>query len=128
MATVERVRYPKRPGQVVTDVLHERPPPLRCKLPETASFDRGDCCRISKWPAGAYATDAHAQRRGIGTKLLEPVSREATRDGLACYLEASHEQNVPLYERHGSTILSEVHLPKSGPVVRAMRRDPSASS
>ncbi len=69
-----------------------------------------------------------AQGRGIGTKLLEPVLREATGDGLACYLEASHEQNVPLYERHGSTILSEVHLPKSGPVVKAMRRDASASS
>ena len=62
---------------------------------------------------------AAAPGRGIGSELL------ATRLGridLPAYLECSSEANLPLYARHGFTVIDEVDLPYAGPRVWLMLR------
>ncbi len=64
-----------------------------------------------------------AQRRGLGSKLIEPVLRRADRDGVACYLETSDRANVAYYERFGFKVVDDaLALVPNGPTHVAMRR------
>lgn len=64
------------------------------------------------------------QGQGIGSALLRPMLERCDREGMPSYLESSKGRNVPLYERHGYRIVEEVRLPKGGPPVWLMWRDP----
>ena len=72
-------------------------------------------------------TAPDARGRGIGGALLRHVLATCDRDGLPAYLESSDPRNVPLYERHGFRVLSELEVVPGGPVVRPMWRDPRPS-
>lgn len=61
------------------------------------------------------------QGRGLGTAVLEPGLAYADRAQLPCYLESSHERNVPLYERLGFLITEERRLPQGPPVCLMLR-------
>ncbi|MDP9345553.1 MAG: GNAT family N-acetyltransferase, partial [Actinomycetota bacterium] len=44
--------------------------------------------------------------------------------GLPAYLEASSPRNRALYERHGFSVTEELKLPRNGPPLWLMWRDP----
>lgn len=65
-----------------------------------------------------------AQGKGLGTALLNEVLNRCDSDGICAYLESSKPENVPYYERFGFTVQEEVPLPKDGPPVWRLWRDP----
>ena len=65
-----------------------------------------------------------AQGRGLGSKLMFPVLSEADASGVAAYLEASSPRSRLLYERHGFEVVEEIRLPRGGPAIWRMWRDP----
>jgi len=59
--------------------------------------------------------DPAAQRRGIGSQLLEPVLARCDEEQKVAYLETARAENVPYYARHGfqvAHVLDEVRFPK----------------
>lgn len=65
------------------------------------------------------------QGRGLGGKLLRPVLDRCDAEGIPAHLESSTERNRALYERNGFEQTERIRLPMTGPVVRAMWREPS---
>ncbi len=52
------------------------------------------------------------QGKGFGSKLMEAMIEEATREGLHIYLETETEANVSFYEKHGFSVLQQIVLEK----------------
>lgn len=69
--------------------------------------------------------DPSRQGKGIGSSLIAPMAERCDREGVGAYLESSKERNLPLYERFGFVVREEVDLPKGGPKIWTMWRDPS---
>jgi ribosomal protein S18 acetylase RimI-like enzyme len=70
--------------------------------------------------------DPAAQRRGIGSQLLEPVLARCDAEQKVSYLETARGENVPFYARHGfqvAHVLDQVRFPK----LWLMLRFPNAS-
>jgi GNAT superfamily N-acetyltransferase len=67
-----------------------------------------------------------AQRRGIGTRLLQPGLARADADRLPCYLETPRPENIPFYERLGFRVEREgIELLPGGPTHWTMARKPA---
>jgi ribosomal protein S18 acetylase RimI-like enzyme len=66
--------------------------------------------------------------RGLGSALMEPVLAAADSEGTAAYLEASTVRSRALYERHGFTVTGEIQLPRGGPPVWPMWREPAGTT
>jgi len=76
------------------------------------------------WYLAVLGTDPDHQGKGIGSALLAPVLERADREGVPAYLESSKERNVLYYERFGFRVQSQLTIPKGGPPVWLMWRDP----
>ncbi|MGE5596632.1 MAG: GNAT family N-acetyltransferase [Hyphomicrobiales bacterium] len=72
----------------------------------------------------ALGVEPELQGRSIGTQLMRPVLERCDHEGIPAYLESSKERNVPLYERNGFRVTEEIVLPKGGPKLWLMWRDP----
>jgi GNAT superfamily N-acetyltransferase len=72
----------------------------------------------------ALGVEPSQQGRGIGGQLMAPVLSRCDRDGVAAYLESTSERNLPLYERHGFEVVEAVALPRGGPTMWRMWREP----
>jgi ribosomal protein S18 acetylase RimI-like enzyme len=72
----------------------------------------------------AIGVDPDHQGKGIGSAMLQPMVERLDREGAPSYLESSKDRNVPLYERFGYRVVEEVRLPKGGPPVWLMWREP----
>jgi ribosomal protein S18 acetylase RimI-like enzyme len=70
------------------------------------------------------SVDPAAQRRGHGTALMAPLIERCDAERLPAYLEASSTRSRALYERHGFEVTEEVPLPKGGPPIWLMWREP----
>lgn len=68
-----------------------------------------------------------SQGRGHGGRLMQSVLTQADADGVPAYLESSNARNVPLYERHGFTVVGEFRALNDGPTMWRMWREPAAS-
>lgn len=73
------------------------------------------------WYLAQVGTDPAAQGLGFGGALLKAGLAAVDTDGLPTYLESSKESNVPLYEKYGFAVTSEITLP-DGPTVYGMWR------
>ena len=69
-------------------------------------------------------TDPIRQGEGIGSALMRPVLDLCDGDGVGAYLESSKERNVAFYGRHGFRVTERIDLPKGGPPLWLMWRDP----
>lgn len=80
------------------------------------------------WYLAVLGTDPAKQGMGVGSAVLKPILDRCDREGIGAYLESSKQENVPFYRRHGFDVTSEVHLPKEGPTLWLMWRDPQPAS
>jgi GNAT superfamily N-acetyltransferase len=69
--------------------------------------------------------EPEAQGRGFGGALMQPVLTRCDRERIPAYLESSKRRNVVLYERHGFRVVEELMLPKDGPPIWRMWREPA---
>lgn len=76
------------------------------------------------WYLALLATDPPAQGRGIGSALLGEKLAECDAQGIPVYLETETAANVAFYARHGFTIRDEVDVPRAGPHMWFMWREP----
>ena len=76
------------------------------------------------WYLAALGTDPAHQGKGHGGSVMAPVLDRCDAEGLPAYLESSKERNVPYYRRFGFDVTGEVQLPRGGPTVWLMWRDP----
>jgi ribosomal protein S18 acetylase RimI-like enzyme len=76
------------------------------------------------WYLSGLATDPPHQRTGVGTALITPKLEVCDREHLPAYLETQKAINVPYYERFGFRVTEEIDLPKGGPHLWLMWRDP----
>jgi ribosomal protein S18 acetylase RimI-like enzyme len=76
------------------------------------------------WYLAVLGTEPDAQGKGAGSAVLQPGLQQCDAQGEPAYLESSKEKNIPFYERHGFRVTEEIALPKGGPPVWGMWRDP----
>ena len=77
------------------------------------------------WCLEVLGVRPEAQRRGLGTRLVEPVLERADDTGVRCFLETSDRRNVPFYERLGFAVVDDaLPLVPDGPTHVAMHRRP----
>jgi ribosomal protein S18 acetylase RimI-like enzyme len=76
------------------------------------------------WYLAGIGVDPDAQRRGIGTALLEPGVNAAAREGLPVVLLTNNEVNLPFYRRNGFEVVRESETPRGGPKAWAMVKHP----
>ncbi len=69
-------------------------------------------------------TDPARQGEGVGSALVRPVLDICDADGIGAYLESSKEANVAFYARHGFRVTERIELPRGGPSLWLMWRDP----
>jgi Acetyltransferase (GNAT) family len=80
------------------------------------------------WYLVVLSVRPESQRRGLGSRLVEPIFERADRDGVPCRLETSDPANVPFYERFGFEVTDPaLAAMPDGPCLTAMRRPPAAS-
>jgi ribosomal protein S18 acetylase RimI-like enzyme len=76
------------------------------------------------WFLNVIGVAPEMQRRGLGGALLTTVCNRLDGEGLPAYLDTATPENVAFYERHGFVVAAELLEPKSGTLIRGMRRDP----
>ena len=76
------------------------------------------------WYLALLGVDPAAQGRGYGPHLCRPVLERCDADGIGAYLETGTERNVTTYRGMGFEVTDEFDLPRSGPHVWCMWRDP----
>jgi ribosomal protein S18 acetylase RimI-like enzyme len=80
--------------------------------------------REPHWYLAVLGTDPAHQGKGIGSSVIAPVLELCDKEGIPAYLESSKVTNVPYYERFGFRVMRDLQLPKGGPVLPLMWRDP----
>jgi GNAT superfamily N-acetyltransferase len=63
------------------------------------------------WYLWGLGVEPSRQHQGLGGLLIQPILARADRDGLPCYLETTNEVNVPFYEKHDFTVVSDGVIP-----------------
>jgi ribosomal protein S18 acetylase RimI-like enzyme len=76
------------------------------------------------WYLAVLGTDPPAQGHGLGSALLRSRLSRCDAGRMPAYLESSKESNVPYYERFGFRVTGEIPMPRGGPCVWPMWRDP----
>ncbi|AYY13096.1 N-acetyltransferase [Actinobacteria bacterium YIM 96077] len=81
------------------------------------------------WYLQAMSVHPRAQRRGVGTRLIEPAIALADEAGHACYLQTSDPANVDYYQRFGFELTQPaIATFDGGPSYIGMSRPPSRPS
>ncbi|MGH7857857.1 MAG: GNAT family N-acetyltransferase, partial [Candidatus Binatia bacterium] len=76
------------------------------------------------WYLAGIGTDPPAQGTGLGGALVRQMLERCDRERVPSYLETQKERNVPWYEKFGYRVTGEIDLPKGGPHLWLMWRDP----
>jgi len=79
---------------------------------------------LHHWYLPTLGVDPPCQGQGVGSVLLQPILARSDAEGLPCYLETEKQRNVLFYNRHGFDVVVEVDLPKGGPHIWTMKREP----
>ena len=76
------------------------------------------------WYLATLGVEPESQGRGLGSALLGPVLELCDAGAVPAYLESSTPRSRALYERHGFAVVEELVLPRGGPPVWPMWREP----
>jgi ribosomal protein S18 acetylase RimI-like enzyme len=76
------------------------------------------------WYLQGLGTDPAMQRRGYASAALAPVLARCDADAMPAYLESTKLENVAFYERHGFVLTGTIEVPRHGPRLYSMWRDP----
>lgn len=74
------------------------------------------------WYLSLLGVSPSSQGCGIGSLLIEPILKQASRDGLPIYLETSTELAVRFYQKHGFKVVWGGELLKGSPYLWAMEK------
>lgn len=55
--------------------------------------------------------DPGAQGKGYASRLIRPMLERLDRENTACYLNTQNEENIPIYEHFGFSVIEQVTLP-----------------
>ena len=77
---------------------------------------------VPHWYLPLIGVDLPYQGQGYGSALLRHTLEKCDREGMPAYLESSNPKNVPLYERHGFTLMGEIRAGSSPPILPMLRR------
>jgi ribosomal protein S18 acetylase RimI-like enzyme len=77
------------------------------------------------WYLATLGVEPGAQGQGLGSRLMHPVLSRCDAERTPAYLEASTPRNRALYERHGFEVTDELSLPRGGPPIWLMWREPA---
>jgi ribosomal protein S18 acetylase RimI-like enzyme len=80
------------------------------------------------WYLAVLGTDPAHQGEGVGSALVRHVVDDQANISEPAYLETETEANVPFYERHGFEVIGQLDVPRGGPHLWLMWRDPPESS
>lgn len=76
------------------------------------------------WYLSELGVRPQSQGRGLGSRLMfEPLAR-CDRERVPAYLESSTERSRALYERHGFETTDVIRMPRGGPPLWLMWREP----
>ena len=85
------------------------------------------CCLTEPhWFLSQIGVEPAAQRRGVASRLLEPMLARMDAAALPCYLETENAANLAYYQRFGFRITAEETTP-GGPPIWGMVRFPIPS-
>jgi ribosomal protein S18 acetylase RimI-like enzyme len=73
---------------------------------------------------GGLGTDPSSQGKGVGSAVIAPVLARCDEQGIGAYLESSKEKNLAFYNRHGFEVTRELRIPRGGPPIWLMWREP----
>lgn len=76
------------------------------------------------WYLAGIGVDPPAQRRGVGSALLQPGIEGAAAQRVPAVLLTNNEANVPFYEHRGFVVVRRGRTPENGPEAWAMVRSP----
>ncbi len=65
----------------------------------------------SHWYLFFIGVDPATRGREYASRLIRPMLARLDREGASCYLVTQNEQNVPLYEHYGFTVLAHSTIP-----------------
>ncbi|MGW4024945.1 GNAT family N-acetyltransferase [Streptomyces sp. NPDC005009] len=107
--------------QELQDILGARAPLFRDAVEAAAEHSPKE----SHWYLAVIGAAPATRGQGHGAALLRSGLAKADAAGLPVCLESSKPSNLPFYEHFGFTVHEELRLPGGGPVLWAMRREPS---
>ena len=82
----------------------------------------------ASWYLVVLSVRPEAQRRGLGTQLIEPVLAHADRAGVPCRLDTADPANVAYYSRFGFTVVDPaLWVFRDGPPLIRMHRPAAAT-
>ena len=87
-------------------------------------LERHHPARPASFYLAVIGVEPSAQGRGLGGALMKPVLDRADNEGVHAFLEASTARSRALYERNGFRVTGEIRLPRGGPPVWPMWREP----
>jgi GNAT superfamily N-acetyltransferase len=86
------------------------------------------CVAESHWCLAWLCVDPGQQGQGIGSTLVRHMTARADRERLSCQLFTANLHNVPIYERLDFRVEQETILPRSGPRIWVMARQPEVET
>jgi len=92
-------------------------------LSATAAMEK-DHPHEDHWYLNMLGVVPAAHGRGLGSALLAHTLERCDAEGMPAYLDATTERSRALYERHGFEVTGEFRLPKGGPPLWRMWREP----
>lgn len=108
--------------------------PLRAGIPSAIRIARVDHemrkrhPRYRHWYLWFLGVEPERQGQGLGSLLLDSLSRKAEADGVPCYLETDKPSSVRIYERHGYRVVAEDVLPPAELRLWFMKREAANAS
>jgi len=76
------------------------------------------------WYLAVIGSDPMVRGAGYGQALMRSRLQRCDAEGAPAYLESSHPDNIPYYQRHGFELMGEFRAPGGGPPLWPMWREP----
>jgi GNAT superfamily N-acetyltransferase len=76
------------------------------------------------WYLGIMVVNPKSQGQGVGSRLLQPILKQASEEGVACYLVTFTEQAVRFYRKNGFEVIRRQTFAPNSPTFWALKRNP----